>query len=256
LVVTSKIIGPNSVNTARFSRGDGLVITASPDGTARVWKTDSNHELWRNNEPSPPFGSSVVSGVGGADSVKLADGRTVKVEGEWLRVLDLLGHVAELRLTSPVQALRASGDRVLVIPSFESAANTKAVIIDVTSLRVVTQLDVGRGQVLGARFIDGGSRIATAANDGSVTIWSASTGAKELAITERTKFFDVDVSDKFVVAGASAGAVWIWDRSNGRPLWVLQAHRSAVNGIDLNGDKLVTRSFAGDSAGWSLRAQP
>jgi WD40 repeat protein len=55
-----------------------------------------------------------------------------------------------------------------------------------------------------------------------------------------------------VVAGGSDGFVRFWDTSDGRLLWMLQAHRSYVVGLHYEGSDLVTRGIAGDVERWVL----
>jgi hypothetical protein len=54
-----------------------------------------------------------------------------------------------------------------------------------------------------------------------------------------------------VVAGDADGVLRFWD-TTGHPLWKLQAHKSHVVGIHLEGDDIVTRGFAGDVSRWTL----
>lgn len=55
-----------------------------------------------------------------------------------------------------------------------------------------------------------------------------------------------------VVAGGADGSLRFWDTTTGHQLWAQTVHRSYVIGIHFEGDEIVTRSFIGDVARWSM----
>src|SRR5262249_27548718 len=121
-----------------------------------------------------------------------------------------------------------------------------------------TKLDGHVGQVFSARYVDGGREITTVGADAAVRLWNGETG-RLLAAYPSTSRYLVDAvvtSDgSMVIAGGSDGALWFWDRATKRPLWTLQAHRSDVVGIHLEGDEMVTRGSPETFHGGSSRSQ-
>ncbi len=149
--------------------------------------------------------------------------------------------------------MRAAGDRLLVLPSLTSTAGALPELIDLRANRIIARLDVGTARVLGARFVDGGAALLTSGNDGTISLWRASTGERLQSFQAPTQFlFDVAATSTLIVAGGASGIVWFFDRRSGLPVWTLQAHRAAVVGIELVGDELVTRAMDAESARWSL----
>jgi WD40 repeat protein len=59
-----------------------------------------------------------------------------------------------------------------------------------------------------------------------------------------------------VVAGGGDGLLRFWDTSNGRPLWAMPAHKSALIGLHFEGADIVTRGFGGEVARWSVPKAP
>jgi hypothetical protein len=55
-----------------------------------------------------------------------------------------------------------------------------------------------------------------------------------------------------VIAGGADGLLWFWDAATGRLLWTLQAHKSQLIGVHVEGRDIVTRGFRGDLSRWTL----
>jgi len=91
--------------------------------------------------------------------------------------------------------------------------------------------------------------------DGAARLWNGETGRLLSSYHSASRFLAdaVVTSDgSMVIAGGSDGLLWFWDRTTARQLWKLQAHKSHVVGIHLEGDQMVTRGFAGDVSRWIL----
>jgi len=59
-----------------------------------------------------------------------------------------------------------------------------------------------------------------------------------------------------VVTAAGDGLVRFWSASSGAQLWSLPAHADIISSLHFEGADLVTRGFAGDIARWTLPALP
>jgi WD40 repeat protein len=203
---------------------------------------------------------ALPASAGGIDTVGfLVDGRAVASDARGrLRIYDA-GRAAvsgDLELPSRIGMLRPSpsGLRLITIPSYTGKA-VPPLLWDLARYQLVAQLEGHTGQTFSARYVDGEQAILTVAADGSARLWESETG-RLLSTYRSTSLFLVDAmvdSDRStVIAGGSDGALWFWDRKTARPLWTLQAHRSHIVGIHLEGDEIVTRGLAGDVAGWTL----
>jgi hypothetical protein len=54
------------------------------------------------------------------------------------------------------------------------------------------------------------------------------------------------------MGGGADGKLLFWDETSGSLLWALQAHKSYLVGIHVEGGDIVTRGFAGEISRWTL----
>jgi hypothetical protein len=54
------------------------------------------------------------------------------------------------------------------------------------------------------------------------------------------------------MAGGVDGLLRFWDAASGRLLWALQAHKSQLIGVHVEGRDIVTRGFGGELSRWTL----
>jgi WD40 repeat protein len=130
------------------------------------------------------------------------------------------------------------------------------VLWDLEGYRIVAQLAGHSGRVFSARFVRGGHEIMTSAADGTARLWDTRTGRPRQIFSAGVAFlFDATLSPDgaMVVAGGADGSLRFFDATTGHQLWALPVHRSYVIGVHFEGDEIVTRSFAGEVARWSMR---
>ena len=151
-----------------------------------------------------------------------------------------------------MMSLRRDGDRVVAVPNYNSAA-ASPLLIDLEGHRVVAELAGHLGLVYSARWVSG-KRVLTAGADGTVRLWDGVAG-RPLQIYRGGSRFLADatlLSDSMVIAGDADGLLRFWDTASGARLWTMQAHKSAVIGVHVEGDDLVTRGFTGEISRWRL----
>jgi WD40 repeat protein/serine/threonine protein kinase len=195
---------------------------------------------------------------GGVDAAAiLPDGRVVAVDARSrLRFYDPDHNTLLIDLETPtrVQLLRVSpdGSRLITIPSYTGNA-APALLWDLAHYRRIAQLEGYTGHVLSARFTAHG--IMTVGG-GAARLWDSGTGrllqiyrSTSRAFTDALAVIDPDRA--LVIASGSDGFLWFWDPT-GQPLWKLQAHKSYVIGLHLEGDDIVTRGLDGDVSRWTL----
>ncbi|HET9621018.1 MAG TPA: protein kinase [Kofleriaceae bacterium] len=190
----------------------------------------------------------------------LSDGRVVVTDASTrVRVIDHDRKTLMMDLTaaSRTRLLRPSPDGFRMVTISTTSTQSPPLLWDLQRYRLVGQLDGHVGRVFTARFVRIGKRqeILTAGADGTARLWEAATGARRQTFHGDSHFLaDAVLSPdgEMVVAGGSDGFLRFWDTSNERLLWMMQAHRSYVTGVHYEGVDLVTRSFAGDVARWSL----
>jgi WD40 repeat protein/serine/threonine protein kinase len=234
------------VNSVAFAPSGHDMISGAVDGTLLV--TRDGHE--------PIKLPAATAGVDAA--VLLSDGRAIAVDAHHqLTVYDpdrveALGHFT---VPSRVRVLRPSPDetRLVTVGSYEETA-TAPTLWDIKNYQLVAQLEGHVGTVYSARFV-GNHEILTTGDDGTVRLWDDRTGlllrtfhAGPRILVDAT----VSADGSVVVAGGSEGMLWFWDAATGHLLWKLQAHKSTVTGIRVDGDNIITRAFSGDISRWAL----
>ncbi|HEX3482910.1 MAG TPA: protein kinase [Kofleriaceae bacterium] len=233
------------VNAVAFAPLGHDVISGAIDGSLFVTRDDREPLAL----PASAHGIDVAGFLG--------DRRIVAVDASRrLRVIDTQSHavLAELEAPTRVRSLRLSpGGRLVTIPVRSKPA--PPVLWDLESYRIVAQLAGHAGRVFSARFVRGGHDIMTSAADGTARLWDARTGRPRQIFSAGVAFlFDATLSPDgaMVVAGGADGSLRFWDATTGHQLWALPVHRSYVIGIHFEGDEIVTRSFIGDVARWSM----
>jgi len=148
-------------------------------------------------------------------------------------------------------SLRREAGRLVALPSYISAA-APPLLIDLDHGRVIAQLEGHIGLVWSARWVSG-ARILTAGADGTARMWDGTSGQLLRVYRGGSRFLaDVALSDGTLIAGDADGLLRFWDEASGARLWTLPAHKSAVVGVHIDGEDIVTRGFAGEISRWRL----
>jgi WD40 repeat protein/serine/threonine protein kinase len=237
---------PAAVNAVAFATVGHDLVSGATDGSLLVTRDG------REPIALPVF-------PGGIDAAGfLPDGRVVAADARSrLRAYDPnRGAVlADLAVPTRVRLLRPSPDglTLITIPSFTGKA-APPLLWDLARYRLVTPLEGHVGFVYSARFVSGGREVVTAGADGAARRWDGHTGRLRQTYRGGSRFLadaTLTADGSMVVAGDADGVLRFWD-ATGHPLWKLQAHKSHVVGIHLEGDDIVTRGFGGDVSRWTL----
>ena len=201
------------VRSAHFDPSGHRIIGASFDGTVRLWDATSTYRR-----------QSSTSTSGALPAGARTDGPLIH--------------------TSP------DGRRRVVIPVGDGPVE----LFDLD--RLVARLEGHSGRVWSARFVREGREILTAGADGSSRLWDATTGklVQLFQSSGSRNLADAALSGDgaVIAAGAGDGTVRFFDTVSGREIWKMQAHATAVIGVDFDGSDVVTRGKAGDLARWEL----
>jgi WD40 repeat protein/tRNA A-37 threonylcarbamoyl transferase component Bud32 len=249
------------VNAVAFAPTGQDVVSGAIDGSVRVLR-DSGALL------SLPLAS------GGIDAVALLpDGRVVTSDARRrLRVFEPGGDtLADFELPVRAMSLRAEGARLVAIPIYTGNA-APPLLVDLEHYRVLAQLEGHVGWVYSARWV-AGDQILTAGGDATVRLWDGATGrlrqiyrGGSRLLADATLMPEIpaargqsssspgspSTTGGLVIAGDGDGVLRFWDATTGRPLWLLQAHKSLLVGLHIEGDDIVTRGFTGELSRWTL----
>jgi WD40 repeat protein len=279
----------DAVKTASFSPDGTRVVTASADGTARVWdagsgkplspplshdgavlsvafspdgtgivtaSADGTARVWdaASGEPrSPPLEHhrAVLSAVFNADGTAVV---TASADG----TAQIWNAASGQPLSPPLQhrdtvvsaAFSFDGLRV-VTASWDQTAQ----VWDAVSGKPVSPPLLHRSTVMSAVFSPDGTRVATASLDGTARIWDAASGKSRsppLAHDGNVLSAAFSRDGTRVVTASVDRTARIWDATSGEPLSILRGHQGDVVSAAFapDGTRVVTASADGTAWVW------
>ncbi len=235
----------NFFSTASFSPDGRKIVTASYDGTARIWDSHNGQELMvLNGHEDHVFSASFSSD--GKRIVTASYDETARIwdshNGQELMILN--GH----RRFVTSASFSSDGKRI-VTASYDETAR----IWDSHNGQELMILNGHRRFVTSASFSPDGKKIITGSNDNTARIWDSHNG-QELIILNRheglvreglvcSAAFSPD--GKQIVTGSSDKTARIWDSHNGQELMVLNGHEDHVFSASFSSDgkRIVTASY-------------
>jgi WD40 repeat protein len=239
----------SGVRTAAFSPDGNRVVTASVDGTARVWDkqlakvlVELHQERVINGAAFSPDGNLIVTA---------SEDHTARVweASTGVELLVLRGH------QRPVGAAAFSPDGDLIATASEDHT---ARIWDATSGTMLRTLDGHRVGVNDVAFSPDGNRIVTADTDGNALVWVTATGTV-LPVPRDYELHPVLNSHKgavnsaafspdgtLVVTASDDRTVQVWDARNGERHRTFRGHRSEVTSATFSPDGIRLLSAAND----------
>jgi WD40 repeat protein len=206
--------GPPLIQDAAFSPEGARVVTASQDGTARIWDTASGREIAVLRD-----GGLVDSAAFSPDGSRVltASSRAARIwDAKSGREITVLGG-REIYNNVISASMNRDGTRILTT----ERRNNSARIWDAESGREIAVLKRHQGELYAAAFsMPRGGWVVTASSDRTVRIWNASNG-EEIAVLHghsgavRSAAFSPD--GQSVVSAADDGTLRIW-KAQGRAI--------------------------------------
>jgi WD40 repeat protein len=231
----------DAIRSANFSP-DGLrIVTASDDGTARIWDVITGKPiatLSEANNSNPiysanfsPDGSRIVT----ASKDKFAriwDSITGKL------IVTLSGHTDWVMSAS----FSPDGSRIVTASEDKSAKIWNAI----TGKSIAT-LSGHSGTIFSANFSPNGSHIVTASHDGTAIIWDAITGESLATLSGHSgTIFSANFSPDGlrIVTASRDKTARIWDAITGKPISTLNEHSGTIFSANFspNGSRIITAS--------------
>jgi WD40 repeat protein len=220
------------VVSATFSRDGKHILTASHDGTARLWDARSGENLALLKSDGTPLRFALFS----ADGKVIVTGSQSNAAQLW----DARSGQALLTLSGCEGTLLLAViafDRQLIITASE---NGSVQIWDGQSGQRLAVLDGHEGKVLSAAFSSDGRLIVTASDDGTARVWDATSG-QSLGLFDghgRDVTFAIFSPDgQRIVTASHDGTARVWDVASSKIIMVLKGHER----------ELVCASFGPDS---------
>jgi WD40 repeat protein len=223
---------------AAFSPGGNRVVTASRDGSARIWDVHSGHEI-----ATLSHGAEVYSAVFSSDGKRIVTASQDRTARIW--DADTHEQIAELRgHGGPIYYASFSPDDRTVVTA---SADLTARVWEVRTGAQITKLVGHKDRVYYAKFSPHGFRIVTASVDGIVRVWDSQTGNMVGEIPNRAAIYGLDFSrDGTRILTASEDKIArIWDAGTMKQVGVLRGHTEAVRSVAFSpgGKRIVTASW-------------
>ena len=226
-----------SVWSAAFSLDGRHILTASGDGTARLWRNDGQpltvlkgHFGSVQSVALSPDGQRILT-AGNDGTARLWD-----IGGQPLTVLE--GHFGPVwsAVFSP------DGQRIL------TAGNNGTARLWDDSGQPLTILEGHSGSVSSLVFSPDGQRIVTGGDDGTARLWDGD--GQPLAILEghlgAVSSVAISPDGQRVLTADNNGTVWLWD-GRGQLLYTLKGHSASVSSLAFSpdGQRILTASIDG-----------
>ena len=245
-----------AVVSAVFSPDGKLVLTASRDGTARVWDAVTGDEIAAfkghraevGHEAEVEVVNSAAFSPDGQWAVTSGNDRTARVwdvkTGAQIAVMK--GH--EQKVISAVFSL--DGKQVLT-----ASHDGTARIWDAASGRQVRSLQGHGNQVLSARYSTDGKWVVTASSDGTARVCNAASGAEQAILKGHT---DAVISaafspdSKLVLTASNDKTARLWHAPSGEPIATLSGHTDRLSSAVFrhDGQRVLTTSADGTARIW------
>ncbi|MCP4288848.1 MAG: hypothetical protein GY792_31235 [Gammaproteobacteria bacterium] len=278
-----------TVGKAIWNQDESLVLTASWDGTARVWDAESGTELlilsghsgsvwqavWNSDESriltaSLDGTARVWDAENGAELLTLAG----HLDGVWQAVWnadeslvltaswDGTARVWDAESGTELLTLAGHSDRVNYA-KWNANENRILTASDDNTARVWdaengTELLILAGHsnsVLQAVWNTNASRILTTSRDGTARVWDAESGAELLIITDHTNIIWQAVwnaDESRILTASFDNTARVWDAENGAKLLTLAGHSDGIVQAVWNADesRILTASLDGTTRVW------
>lgn len=229
------------VNEIGFSPDGRQVITASQDGTARVWDARSGepmgpalrHEGEVRAAGFSPDGRHVLTGS--ADhTARLWDARTGQPTGP---PLVHPGTVSDAGFTPDGTVF------------FTTCTDFSVRLWAMPGATLLHSLKHG-GAVISTRFSQDGKRLVVACGDGTAVVWKVEDGTQvaKVKASQRVMFADLSASGDRLVAGLYDERAQLWDVASGRQLAEVKHELHVVECVAFNPDGLTFATAGRDQS--------
>jgi WD40 repeat protein len=245
------------VESALFSPDGQTVLTASRDGTARLWDRRGNqlaalrgHDGWLEFATFSPDSQTILT-VSGFNRL----GRTDKTVRLWSRhgVQLAVLYVHESWINSVV--FSADGQSILTsgceigLPVSEICSLGSAELWDARG-NLLTTLHVNQKDVYSADLSPDGQIILTAGEDGTARLWDRQGNQLAMLLEEvgEVRLARFSRSGLLILTSSSNGMVRLWDR-RGNQLMAWNAHEYGISSADFSPDEQTILTTGCDERG-------
>jgi WD40 repeat protein len=239
----------DELTSVAFSPDGQRIVTASEDGTAKVWNAASGREMLTLKGHSSGIGSAAFS----PDGRRIVTGSFDATAKVWdaasgKKLLTLCGHTDFIRSV----AFSPDGQRIVT-----GSGDKTAKVWDAASGREVLTLN-GHGNVIwSVAFSPDGQRIVTGSWDKTARVWDAASGRNLLTLKGHSGIvYSVAFSPdgQRIVTSSDDSTAKVWDAASGTNLLTLRGHNSQIRSVAFSpdGQWIVTGSEDNMAKVWDV----
>lgn len=212
------------------------VLSASHDGTLKMWELTSGCELRTLAGHAPHENVVAVNGVAvtpnGRLAISASDDGALKVWelASGRELCTLVGH------TDLVNGVAVTPDGRLGV---SASADGTLKVWELVSARLIRTLTGHASQVNGVVVTPDGRRIVSASEDGTLRVWDLATGRELRTLAGHDdSVMDVAVTPdgRLAISASADHTLKLWELSSGRELRTLVGHDNWVNGVAVTPD--------------------
>lgn len=240
-----------AIRRAHYSPDSTFVVTASWDGTAKIWDAKrlprayavARHEDTVNHATYSADGSKVAT-TGWDNETQIVDPDTGAVD------------LSIVMLTTFAQRAVFSPDGRYVAVAMDDFT---PVILDAETGHATGILAGHQGQVLDIAYSPDGAALATASRDGTARRWDAVT-YQERAVFKghegSVTAVAFDPAGRWLATASSDHSAAVWDIEKGERRFLLRGHEDGLNDIEFSPDSrfLITASNDRTARTWNARS--
>jgi WD40 repeat protein len=240
----------DGVRHAAWNSDDTRILTASWDGTTKVWNAQTGVEFFTLSGHT----GGVYHAAWNSDDTRIVTASEDGTAKVWdaqtgVEILTLSGHTDQVR-----QAAWNSDDTRIVTASEDGTAKVWDAQTGVEILTLSGHTD----QVRQAAWNSVGTRIATYSADGTAKVWDAQTGAELFALSGHALWVQHTAwspDDTRIVTASLDGTAKVWDAQTGAELLTLSGHTDRVWYAAWNsaGTRIATHSADGSIKVWDAQ---
>jgi eukaryotic-like serine/threonine-protein kinase len=238
------------VRSVAYSHDGQRLITASHDGTVRVWDARTGRQILLLQG----HGGPVLSAAFSPDGSRIATGSFDKTARIWDALTGQ--QLLVLRHGARVRSVAFSPDgRQLVTGSYDNAAR----IWDVATGLQLRLLAGHSALVTSAIFSSDGRRIVTASYDKTARVWDAATGRLLRTINGGSEILTsaaISADGRRIVTSSGDKTARVWDTNTGRQIALLSGHTQLVASavFSPDGRRVLTASYDQTARTWNAES--
>ncbi len=238
-----------SVNAVAVTPDEQQAISASADGTLRVWDLKNGQSLRTLQGHTAPVNAVTVTPDGQQAVSASADG-TLRVwdlkSGQSLTTLE--GHTAPVNavVVAGQQAISASLDGILRVWDLKNGNSLRTLQGHTASVNAVA-------------VIPNGQQVVSASNDGTLRVWDLKSGQSLTTLEGHTapvNAVGVTPDGQQAVSASADSTLRVWDLKSGTSSRALEGHSAPVLGVAVtpDGKQAISASADGTLRVWDLKS--